>query len=345
MQYIRFVFYALTAVVLLASCQQEVSDILPDTNNPSDSTALPDSAVSLSNHFIRQIHITGELFSDPVNLTFTIQYDTFASKITVLMKDSIGDATLIDPTVKGAVYAFNRAGYLMRSDLLKTNGTQAPYFSITRNAANQIEKIIEYYAEEVNGVSYNDTIWYRYGTGFIEDSVRRQSFLNPSSFSYARKVRTFDAQNRIQSFKYYAGHELYNEYAYRYDAQNNINRRITNSDTTDYTYDVQRDTAWKYLPELFLGKDAYVLMKESTDDFGYNFLTFVIEDEFETIYNPLFTQPLTRMARHGRRILNPNEEWVQSVVTFSTTYTPDGKIKTIAATPEGKAPIRYTFSY
>lgn len=333
----RFVFFALILIVLLASCQREVSDILPpDTIDSTDSTTVP------SNGLIRKIQVTGHSFSEALNLTFLIQYDTLASRIIVLAEDSTG--AVLNPDTKGIVYEFNKAGFLLKGTILLTNGTTKPEFAITRNAANQIEKVIEYDAEEVAGVSYNDTIHYRYGLGFIEDSVRIQSFGN-TSFHYTRHVRTFDAQNKIQSFKYYAGNELYNEYSYRYDAQNNISRIVTSSDTIDYSYSTPADAEWKVLPELFLGKDAYVLLKERADDFGYNFLTFIIESKFETVYNPMFTQPLTRMVRHGRRFLNPNEEPVQSIVTFSTTYTPDGKTKTITVTPAGEEPINYTFYY
>jgi hypothetical protein len=331
--YTKTYLLLLWIVVFVTSCQQEVSDILPD-ENPSDTTApAPGNA-------IRKIQVKGIYGSDPIDATFTIQYDTPASKITVLVTDAFpGDSSIIDPAYKGIVYQFNTAGYLAKADLLQTNGTLQPAFLITRNAANQLEKLIGHDAEVINGVSKNDTFYYRFAPGLIEDS----SWYAGNDFF--RTVRMFNAQNQLQSVEHYFANTLYYNQQFRYDAQGSVIQIISDTDTTDYTYGTSAGAAWNGLPQLFLGKDAHVLMREAYGQIGLNVFSFLIEENWLTLYNPLFTQPLTRLVRHGYMPLDPDKTPIRSEVTFTTTYTIDGKVETITATPESNQPLTFTFSY
>lgn len=316
--------------------------MLPD-NNPADSTATPDSTPVLHN-LIRKINVKGIFsFSENINATFEIQYDTAAAKITVLVRDSIPGDSVFD-AVKGVVYEYNRAGYLMKSTVLKTDGTQQPDFAIFRNAANKIEKIVEYDVEEINGLPYNDTIFYKYASGSIEDSTRNIPYPGSNRSFFNRNVRTYDAQNRLQTMTTYSDNRVYNTTRFTYDAQNNLTRLAAQHYTIDYAYDTQKDTSWKNLPRLFLGKDAYVLMKELSNDFGYTFLSFIMEGKFETIYNPLLTQPLISFHVSGESI-NTGVTNDSETVTFVTTHTPENKINTITATPASGGMLTYTFSY
>lgn len=330
--YTKTYLLLLWIIVLAASCQQEVSDILPD-QNPTDTTApAPGNA-------IRKIQVKGMYGSDPIDATFTIQYDTPDSKITVLVADALpGDSSVIDPAYKGIVYQFNTAGYLIKGDMLQTSGPVQPAFSITRNAANQVEKLIAYDAEVMNGVAQNDTFYYRFAPGFIEDS----SWVAGSGFF--RTERRFDAQNQLQSVAHYLANTLFYTQQFRYDGQENVIQIISDTDTTDYTYGTAAST-WNGLPQLFLGKDAHVLMREAYGQFGLNIFSFLIEEKWETLYNPLFTQPLTRLVRHGYMPLDPDKTPIRSEVTFTTTYTTDGKAKTITATPENNQSLTFIFSY
>lgn len=331
-----------TAVLFFASCQREADGVLPN-GNPPDSTNTTDTTTTLSHNLIREINIKGlSSFSEKVNATFTIQYDTPGSKITVLVRDSIPDDSVFDAAAKGVVYQFNRSGYLTSSTILNKDDTQRPEFSIVRNAANEIEKIIEYDVEEIAGMPYNDTLFYRYASGIIEDSTRSLPYPGSTTSYFNRQVRTYDAQNRLQTMTSYSQNTVYDTKRFTYDAQNNISRLAAQTYTIDYTYATQKDTGWKNLPQLFLGKDAPVLMKELYNDFGYTFLTFIIESKFETIYNPLLTQPLASLHITGESVFGSNDS---QTVTFTTTYTTENKIKTITATPADGGQITYTFSY
>jgi hypothetical protein len=326
--------FVLAIAFLLASCQREVMDALPSDN-------VIDSLEETSASRPRQITVKHPSATDPMDFVFSLEFDTAAHAIDIFL-DNPATSTPYDTRV--ITYVFNGAGYLVKSEAVKidedgnilNSGRLHPDYVLVRNAANQIEKWIDYDSEYINdSTSANDTGYYRYGPGFIEN------WRNPSS----KQVARFDAKNRLQTLEYYHSNALYNTRRYSYDAVGNISRILSDKDTTEFTYAAPVDSGWNALSVLFLGKDASVLMHEPFGSrLGFNFLSYIIESRFETIYNPLLTQPLAGIQVRGKPLYG-SEEHATQTIAFRNTYTPDGKISTITATPGDDASFYYTFTY
>lgn len=327
-----FVIPAVLIVVLSlnSGCQKEIS---PDI--------LKDSTITNLVPVLRQIKVQHPSTTDPLNYVFSLQYDTTNRKINVYLDDT----TTTNPFDQLVVnYEFNSAGYLINSNAADANGVMQSDFSIKRDAANHIQQIIEFNAEDNNNILYNDTVFYSYaspGNGtIVQDSVRFQG-----QSGYSTEIVTYNTQNKPISAGYSFNGIPYGQEIYNYNAQGFLINILTDTDTTDFTYDNTTIAAnWQNLPMMFLGKDYYLLQREPlTYRLGYNFLTFIIESAFETTYNPLLTQPLKKITRHGYPLNNPTTLQTK-IVNFTNSYN-NNLPSSISVLPIGDDPFYYSFKY
>jgi hypothetical protein len=325
-------FTGMALFILLANtgCQKEPpADLLKDTTT---TTAAPS--------ILRRIKINQPSPTDPLDIVVALQYDTANRKINVYLDDT----TTANPFDLLAVnYQFDANGYLISSNGLN-NGTLQPDFSIVRNSNEQIQKIIEFNAEELNGVPYNDTVYFSYrqqaGQTVVQDSVH---FYGASGF--LTRQTSYTSQNQPATIQYSSGSNFGTPETYSYNGSGTLSHITTGSDTTDFTYDNASVTpTWSKLPLLFLGKDFYLFQTPLTGRLSYNFLSFIIESDFETVYNPLLTQPLSKIAKRGYvDFMNP--QYKSKIINFTNTYTADGFPARISVLPVGDDPIYYRFEY
>lgn len=310
-------------------CQKELS---PGILNDSTSGSTP---------LLRQIRVHSISATDPFSYIFSIQYDTISRKINFYTDDTT-TSTPYDQLVYS--YQFNPNGYLIGANVLDNNGVLGPDFIITRNSSDQIQKIVEYNAEELNGTPYNDTVYYSYSTSgnqmLIQDSVR---FHNQSNFLSAKSI--FNSQNKLVSSNYfYAGLPNRTE-NYTYNSQGGVTKVLTDLDTTEFTYDTIMPSNWQNMPLIFLGKDYYLLQKEAlTNRLNYQFLTVIIETVFETTYNPLLSKPVKQMVRHGHSFFDP-ASYQSKTINFINSFTAGNLLSSVSILPEGDNPIFFSFKY
>jgi hypothetical protein len=325
-------FFISVVLVLLigSSCQKEISPDNFDSTNTDGSYAL------------RRIKIHHPSSSDPLDVVVSFQYDTVNRKLNIYFDDT----TTSNPFDRlAATYQFDANGYLTRCDALDdyTSNAIRPDFAITRNSIGQIEKIIEFDAEELNGISYNDTVYYSYEQSgvqtIVQDSVR---FYTNSYFNTRRT--TYNSQNKPISEEY----STFNvspglNYSY-------INDRLSSAtssyNTTSFTYDnTIVSNEWQSLPQSLLGKDYYILKQSPlTFRLSYTFMSMILEPDFETVYNPLLTPPLSTIKVQGATFLDP-DNFLTRTLNFATTYTADKLPATISVTSPGEDPSYYTFEY
>lgn len=315
-----------------SGCQTEISP-----NILQDSTIKVAALLSL-----RQIKVNHPSATDPFNYIFSLQYDTANKKINIYLDDT----TTTNPFDRLVYsYEFNSNGYLINSSTADANGNIKPDFTIVRNGTNQIQQIINFNAEEINGVPYNDTVFYNYqqtGTQtMVQDSVR---FHGNNQFNTT--VTTYNSQNKITSIQYVTGNVLYTTKDFIYNSQGILANIISNVDTIAFTYDNTRaDSNWQNLPLLFLGRDYYILQNETTTSrLSYNFLSYIIEGTFETVYNPLLTAPLLRITRQGYTGSNPITSQTQ-IVNFTNSFTTDNRLSSVSVLPIGMDPFYFYFKY
>lgn len=310
-------------------CQKEIS---PAILKDSTGVNIP---------VLRQIQVHSVSSVNPFSLIFSIQYDTINRKINFYSDDTT-TSTPYDRLVYS--YQFNPDGYLISADVLDSNGTFGPDFTISRNNTNQIQKIVEYNSEILNGTSYNDTVYYSYSTSgnqmMVQDSVRfhdQQNFLTEKS--------VFNSQNKLVSANYfYAGLPDGTE-NYTYNLQGGVSKIVTDLDTTEFTYDNITPSHWQNMPLIFLGKDYYLLQQEAlTNRLNYQFLTVIIETAFETIYNPLLSMPVKQVVRHGHSFLDPTF-YQSKTINFTNSFTTGNLLSSVSILPEGDDPIYYSFKY
>lgn len=329
-------FTAFLMVFFSVGCQKEINHTLSEIKE--DSSATESSPIAL----LKQIKVQHLSVSDPIDITFSIQYDTVNRKINVYWDDTT-NTNLYDLLVY--TYEFNKDGYLTKSQTLGSNGALKTDFTISRNSSNQIQQIIEFDAEEINNATYNDTIHYSYQTAsgqtIIRDSVRFFPFTK-----FASQTVTYNAQNKPVLLAYRYDGLVEKVQSFHYNNQNLLNRIEGSTDTIDYAFDAMAtDTNWQKQSQLFLGKDYYILSIEPlTQSLSYNFLSFIVEGTFETTYNPLLTLPLSSFRRSGYVVTDPDHPQTQ-LVNFTNSYTVDHKLASILLTPVGGEPFYYSFSY
>jgi hypothetical protein len=329
-----FILISSVLSIFLANtgCQKEVpASILGDSTNISTTQAL------------RRIKVHHPSVNDPYDAVFSLQYDTAGRKINVYLDDT----TTSNPLDLLAInYQFDANGYLVSSNSIEYDGTFQPDFVITRNGSGQIQKIIEYNAEEANGIPYDDTVYYSYqqsaGKTTVQDSVRFH--FNPG---FSTRRTDYNSQNNpLVEYGYFGS--TFKTYNYNNGVVSNI---ITPNDPTYYpgndtayfTYDnTPVASQWQGLPQLLLGKDYYILQQEPQ---SYNFLSFIMEFDFETVYNPLLTKPLSKIIVRGYPYSNANNFLIKTI-NLSYTYTPDKLPSNISVIPDGGSdPTYYTFEY
>ncbi|HWI94147.1 MAG TPA: hypothetical protein VNT20_22895 [Flavisolibacter sp.] len=247
-------------------------------------------------------------------------------------------------------YQFDANGYLISSNSIEYNGIFQPDFVITRNGSGQIQKIIECNAEEANGIPYNDTVYYSFqqsvGKTTIQDSVR---FHFSSGFS-TRKTDYNSQNNPLVEYRY-SGSTFktynYNNGLVSTVITNNDSVYYPGDDTAYYTYDNSPIASeWESLPQLLLGKDYYILQREPlTLRLSYNFLSFIMEHDFETVFNPFLTKPLSKIVVKGYPYTSPTN-LLTKTITFIYTYNAEKMPATISVLPDGGSdPTFYTFEY
>lgn len=310
-------------------CQKEVSPyVLRDSTN---------NTISI----LRQIKIVSTSATNPFNFVFSIQYDTANRKIN-FYKDDTATSNPYDQLMYA--YQFNSNGYLIGAVALDTNGVVSPDFTIQRNSSDEIQNIIEFNVEELNGTPYNDTVFYSYvamgNQTRVQDSVR---FQGQSGFSTAKSI--FNAQNKLVSVNYFFNGFADRNENYFYNAQGDVTKILTDVDTTEFTYDNITPPNWQNMPLLFLGKDYYLLQQEAlTNRLNYQFLTVVIESLFETIYNPLLTNPLKQIIRQGQSPFNPGS-YQSKTVNFINSFSSTNLLNSVSILPIGDDPIYFSFKY
>lgn len=338
-----FVLISSALFIFLANtgCQKEVpASILGDSTNITATQAL------------RRIKVHQPSATDPFDAVFSLQYDTAGKKINVYLDDT----TTSNPFDLLAIdYQFDANGYLVSSNSIGYNGTVLqPDFVISRNGNGQIQKIIEYNAEEVNGIPYNDTVYYSYqqsaGQTTVQDSLR----FYPFTMGFSTRRTDYNLQNNPLAEYSYNGSNYSNFRTFNYNNGvvsdvifYNDSVSLPGNDTTYFTYDnTPVASQWQSLPQLLLGKDYYILQQEPlTFRLSYNFLSFIMESKFETVFNPLLTKPLSKIVVRGYPYSNGNNFLIKTI-NLSYTYTADKLPSTISVLPDGgDDPTYYTFEY
>jgi hypothetical protein len=315
--------------ILVFSCQKEISPSIIQQPASVDTPAV-----------LKQVIVRNTSVADPVDFIFSIQYDTLNRKINMYLDDTT-NANPFDQLA--CSYEFNAGGYLIRSNSLDGGGNMAPDFIINRNASNQISEIVEFGAEDVGGVLYNDTIKYEYsssaGQSIVKDSVR---YHNGQTGSFVTNFNT--SFQPVVSRNYFIGY-LVNTTKFNYNTQSRLSSITRNADTAQFSYDnTPIDSGWQNLPALFLGKDHYLLQLDPlTQRLGYNFLSLIMESKFETVFNPLFTFPLMTINRSGIPVSLGTYQ--TQAIHFTNTFTANGRLSTIVVTTPGEASFYYYFRY
>ncbi len=116
--------------------------------------------------------------------------------------------------------------------------------------------------------------------------------------------------------------------------------------TSSFTYDnTLVSNEWQNLALSLLGKDYYILKQSSLNGrLSYMFMSMILESDFETVYNPLLTPPLTTITVQGTRFSDP-DNFLTRTLNFATTYTADKLPATISVTSAGEDPFYFTFEY
>jgi len=324
-------FVPFILVLLIGSgCQKELSRDNLDSTNSSSSYAL------------RRIKIHHPSSSDPLDVVVSLQYDTMNRKLNIYFDDTTTSSPF-DRLV--TTYQFDGNGYLTGGDAIDdyTSNVMRADFAISRNSSGQIEKIIEFDAEELNGISYNDTVYYSYeqsgGQTIVQDSV----MFHTNSYFNTRRT-TYNSQNNPVAGEY-TGYTSGPNTNYSYS--NDRLSLVTNADyTTSFTYDnALVSNEWQNLPRFLLGKDYYILKQSPlTGRLNYLVMSMILEPDFETVYNPLLTPPLSTITIQGTTFFNP-DNFLTRTLNFVTTYTADKLPATISVTSPGEDPFYYTFEY
>ena len=325
-------FFVLIVFMLVtgSSCQKELSPDNLDTTNTTGSYAL------------RRIKIHHPSSLDPLDLVVSLQYDTMNRKLNIYFDDTT-TSNPFDRLV--ATYHFDSNGYLTGCDAIEdfTSNVIRPDFAITRNSSGQILKIVEFDAEELNGISYNDTVYYSYEQSGAQTIVQDSVMFYTNSYFTTRRT-TYNSQNNPvaeEYSRYISGPNT------NYNYSNDRLSLVTNAGyTTSFTYDnTLVSNEWQNLPRSLLGKDYYILKQSPlTGRLNYMVMSMILESHFETVYNPLFTPPLSNITVQGTTFVDP-DNFVTSTLNFATTYTADKLPATISVTSAGDDPFYYTFEY
>jgi hypothetical protein len=330
MRTLTLISAVLLFLLINSGCQKEVSDSI-----------LGDSTNTAATPILQRIKVHHPSTSDPIDAVISLQYDTAGRKINVYFDDT----TTSNPFDLLAVnYQFDANGYLISSNSSEYNGVLQPDFVITRNSSGQIQKIIEYNAEEANNIPYNDTVYYSYqqsaGQTTVQDSVRFHF-----NTGFVTRRTDYNSQNNpVIEYGYYNSAYL-NLKTYNY-SNGMVSYIISNNDTTYFTYDnAAVSSQWQSLTQILLGNDYYILQQPPlTSRLSYTFLSFIMEYDFETVYNPLLTKPLSKIVVRGYPYNSPNNLLVKTI-NFSYTYNSDKLPVTISVLPEGDNPTYYSFEY
>ena len=327
-----FLFFVLLVLVLVigSSCQKELTPDNLDTTNANASYAL------------RRVKIHHPSSSDPLDLVVSLQYDTVNRKLNFYFDDTTTSSPF-DRLV--TTYQFDGNGYLTRCDAIEdfTSNVIRPDFVISRNSSGQIQKIIEFDAEELNGISYNDTVYYSYEQSGAQTIVQDSVLFHSNSYFNTRRT-TYNSQNKPVSEQYPA-FNLSPTINYSY-SNNRLSSATSAYNTSSFTYDnTIVSNGWENLAVSLLGKDYYILKQSSlTGRLNYMFMSMILEPDFETVYNPLLTPQLSTITVQGTRFSDP-DNFLTRTLNFATTYTADKLPATISVTSAGDDPFYYTFEY
>src|SRR5688572_12777100 len=102
--------------IFCISCQQEPTDILPPVTTDTVSTSK-----------IKAIHLTHSDPNDPIDVIFSIEYDTPGKKINVYVDDPATTANIFDELLYS--YEFNTHGYLTKVSAINFNQVVSPLYS------------------------------------------------------------------------------------------------------------------------------------------------------------------------------------------------------------------------
>jgi len=327
-----FLFFVLIVLVLAigSSCQKELSPDNLDTTNSNGPYAL------------RRVKIHHPSSSDPLDLVVSLHYDTVNRKLNFYFDDTTTSSPF-DRLV--TTYEFDGNGYLTRCDAIEdfTSNVMRPDFVISRNSSGQIQKIIEFDAEELNGISYNDTVYYSYEQSGAQTIVQDSVLFHSNNYFNTRRT-TYNSQNKPVSEQYPAFNSSPTiNYSYSNDR---LSSATSAYNTSSFTYDnTAVSNEWQNLALSLLGKDYYILKQSSlTGRLNYMFMSMILEPDFETVYNPLLTPPLTTITVQGTRFSDP-DNFLTRTLNFATTYTADKLPATISVTSAGEDPFYFTFEY
>jgi len=317
-------------LVIGSSCQKELSPVDLDTTNTNSSYAL------------RRIKIHHPSSTDPLDLVVSLQYDTSNRKLNFYFDDTTTSSPF-DRLV--TTYQFDGNGYLNRCDAIEdfSSNVMRPDFVISRNSNGQIQKIIEFDAEELNGISYNDTVYYSYEQSGTQTIVQDSVLFHSNSYFNTRRT-TYNSQNKPVSEEYPAFNSWSTiNFSYSNDR---LSSATSDYNTTSFTYNnTVVSNEWENLAPSLLGKDYYILKQTPlTGRLSYMFMSMIVEPDFETVYNPLLTPPLSTITVQGTRFSDP-DNFLSRTLNFATTYTADKLPATISVASAGEDPFYYTFEY
>jgi hypothetical protein len=322
----------LIVITFVTGCQKEISSIPtgPATNDTAEMSVLKQIRVSTSP-------------SVDFDYTFSLQYDTANRSIKVFLDDTSNTSPY---DLLACTYQFNTDGYLVSSSALDENGVLKEDFNIIRTANNQIEKIIDFDVEEINNTLYNDTIFYSYSLNSNGMVVKDSVCFYPFNGQFASRSISFNTQNKPVFYQYSFDYDTLMSKKINYSTEGTLQNIQSSVDTTNISFDPEGNgSGWEKMSTLFLGKDYYLLAFEPlTSRLSYNFLSFVVEGKFETVYNPLLTMPLSDISTKGFTLKNPGL-YQQQNISFQNTYTPEKRLASVSLNVPTSPSFYYHFKY
>lgn len=318
--------------ILCISCQQEPPDLLPPVITDSVSTSK-----------IKTVQITHTDPNDPIDVVFSIEYDTPGRKLNVYMDNPGTSGNIFDELLYS--YEFNADGYLTKVSAINYNQVVAPLYVIQRDASNQIQQLLEYDPSNPPGSPPDITRHFSYSTSngqlHVKDSF--QAPLIPYFQSHEITFNTNKTPARIHDFNF-AEERTMN---FVYNAQNELTTIRDDDDTTTIILDkTQTPLGWNKQAEIFLGKDAYLLsLLRPMYSLSFNFLTVLLDDKFETEYNVLLSQPLQKISRQG--MYNFGAAYGKVDLNFTNTFLADKRLSsvTVNGTGDGSSMSKFSFTY